>query len=328
MTTSLVTSVALFGSVSCGFEAELARAIQSPVVFQPLPDTSDLDSVEKALQVADVVVGGWPEKLLPAPRVRLVQHVGAGVEGYRRELIPQQAYLCNAYSHESSLAEHVWMMALSLRRGLLRLDRRLRQGKWNGDTPIQDIAGVVMGIIGFGRIGHALLPGALAFGVEVIATAGHEPAGPLPDGVRFLGGPQELDKVLEEADILVVACPLNDRTRGMIGGPQIAKMRRSAILINVARGPVVDETALYEALRDGRLGGAGIDVWYEYPSSLVPECLPSKLPFHNLDNVLMTPHVGGWSFRTKAGRIQLIAANIDRIAQGEEPQCIVWRPPQ
>jgi phosphoglycerate dehydrogenase-like enzyme len=115
---------------------------------------------------------------------------------------------------------------------------------------------------------------------------------------------------------LVLACPLTPETRGLIGPAELARMRATASLINVARGEVVDEAALYEALRDRRIRSAAIDVWYQYPKDGVPR-MPSRFPFDKLDNIILTPHCSAWTERVVALRFRDIAANIDRLVAGE-----------
>ena len=123
---------------------------------------------------------------------------------------------------------------------------------------------------------------------------------------------------MRRADYLAVTLSLNDQTRGLIGARELALMKPTARLINVARAEIIDEDALYRALADGRLAGAALDVWYRYPKEPGPT-LPARRPFHELDNVLMTPHVSGWTQGMLEARATLIAENIQRTARGEPP---------
>ena len=218
------------------------------------------------------------------------------------------------------------MMALSLRRNAFPFDAMLRKGRWPGIAPHADLISSTMGVVGFGRIGNTLIAGARAFGVTLNGIRSRRSEEPPPDGVDFLGGPEDLPAILADSDIVVISCPLNDATRGLIGTRELEKMKPSAFLINVARGPVVDEEALYKALRDGVIAGAGIDVWYQYPGSFSETCLPSRLPFQHLPNVIFSPHVAGWSERTRANRMKVIARNIDHVARGEQPENVVHAP--
>jgi phosphoglycerate dehydrogenase-like enzyme len=323
--------VALLGATASEAEQLLAGQIRQPAEFLPVEDPGDAERLARALNVADAAVAtAWPEGAGRAPRLRLVQHTGAGTDLYPREKLPLAAYLCNVYEHEPAMAEHVLMVMIALRRGLLSLDRRLRRGEWgrneDGGIPtLGSVVGSTLGIVGFGRIGRALVGPARAFEIEVIGTTGHEPQGDPPEGVSFLGGPGALDDVLRRSDAVVVATPLNERTRGLIGERELGLMKRDALLINVARGPVVDEEALFRALTERRIGGAAIDVWYRYPVA-GEVCLPGNLPFHELDNVVLTPHLAGWTEQTANRRWSFIAGNLDRLARGERPANVVMEP--
>ncbi|MBV9523408.1 MAG: hypothetical protein JO010_11475, partial [Alphaproteobacteria bacterium] len=126
----------------------------------------------------------------------------------------------------------------------------------------------------------------------------------------------ELDQILPECDFLLVACPLDAATRGLLDGPRLALCRRSAVLINVARAEIVDEDALYAALRDGVIAGAALDVWYSYPTAKEPHARPSRHPFQELPNVIMTPHCAAWTEGLFERRWSFIAGNLDRFASG------------
>jgi phosphoglycerate dehydrogenase-like enzyme len=140
----------------------------------------------------------------------------------------------------------------------------------------------------------------------------------MQDDLALLGGPDILDRVLERSDYLVVSMPVSPQTVGWIGEPQLRRMKPSAYLINVARGEIVDEDALYHALVRRTIAGAALDVWYRYPRE-PGATAPATRPFQELPNVLMTPHVSGYTDGTLDARAKLIAENIARIASGELP---------
>jgi phosphoglycerate dehydrogenase-like enzyme len=153
---------------------------------------------------------------------------------------------------------------------------------------------------------------------------------PTPDdrgSVDTLVGIDRLDWVMAESDYAVVATPLTPETRGLIGARQLGLLGSGGFLINVARGPIVDERALYQALRDRTIAGASIDTWYRYPSTPDERSPVGSLPFSELDNLLMTPHVAGWTVPTMVRRWEIIADNIKRVARGEEPINVVYRAP-
>lgn len=319
--------IALVGDQAADAEGILRDAMETPATFHPLIEPIDPDRIRSVFSDVEVVVGDFPDGVETAPELQLIHQIGAGVENYDLDRIPADVPLCNVYFHGPAVAEHAFLFLLALRRELLPHDRNLRDGRWaikDASGTVTELADTTLGIVGFGHIGQMLLEPAAAFGMDVVAIRGSEPSGEPPDGVRFLGGPEDLPRVLSESDAVVLALPLTEETRGLIGTTELETMSEEAVLINVARGPVVEERALYRALVSEEIAGAGIDTWYQYPDDR-ETCYPSTYPFHTLDNVLMTPHISGWSDRTTAQRWAFIAANIDRVARGEEPENVVMR---
>jgi phosphoglycerate dehydrogenase-like enzyme len=137
-----------------------------------------------------------------------------------------------------------------------------------------------------------------------------------PDGTAELLPPDRLDEVLCAADHLVVACPLTPATTGLIDREALRRMRPHAVLVNVSRGPVVEEAALFDALREGVIGGAVLDVWYSYPRSAEDRPAPASHPFWDLPNVWCTPHSSAWTRELAQRRYRAIALNIDRLVAG------------
>jgi phosphoglycerate dehydrogenase-like enzyme len=190
--------------------------------------------------------------------------------------------------------------------------------------PHGELAGKTLGIVGFGHIGKAIARRARSFEMRVLAT-GRTARAP-EEGAEWIGGTEDLDRLLRDSDFVVLACPLNAETRGLIGAPQLAQMKPSAVLINVARGDVVVQDALFAALKDRRIGGAVLDVWYRYPTSPDAPVPPADYPFETLPNVHATAHVSGWTDGLFERRWSFIAANIGRFARGEPLQNLI-RPP-
>jgi phosphoglycerate dehydrogenase-like enzyme len=269
---------------------------------------------------ADVIIGTRFDAALPRPRgLRLFHVPGAGYDSVDLDALPAGVTVCNCFGHEHAIAEYV--MAALLRRyvPLADADRRLRQGDWRYSASLpgqvhQEMAGSTLGILGFGHIGKAVAARAAAFGVTV-HVANRGPV--VSDHVDRSFGLGDLTRFWGELDNIVVTLPLVPETRGIVGADAFARMRSDAVLINVARGPVVDEAALYDALHDGRIGGAVIDTWYQYPAPGGGGCMPSALPFHELTNVVMTPHMSGWTDGTIRRRQQVMADNIRRRLRGE-----------
>lgn len=324
----MVTNVALSGTFVSETKPILDEAVTEPVQFHELPDDTDEKTVRSVLDRADVLVGDWPDAA-GTHSVRLVQQVGAGVDSYDRETFPPSAYLCNVYGHGRGVAEHVFALLLALRRRLLTLDADLRRGKWpEADVTgtVRELGGLTMGVVGFGCIGRALVEPASAFGLSVVAMRGSGPTDSAPDGVEYVCGPDDLDRLLDDTDVAVLCLPLTTETEGLIGPAELDRLGSDGYLINVARGPVVDEQVLYDALAENSIAGAGIDTWYRYPEDRAEQCSPSSYPFDELDNVVMTPHVAGWTEETADHRWQFIANNIDRVARDERPENVVWEP--
>jgi phosphoglycerate dehydrogenase-like enzyme len=258
-----------------------------------------------------------------ARRLRLVQVPGAGLDRIDRAALPAGAWLANAYGHETGIAEYVLGVMLAWTRELGRLDAALHRGTWLSQWAVgvapppvwPELAGKTLGIVGYGRIGQCVARRARAFDMTVLGMRRDVSR---PDGLVELRGPDGLPEVLARADYVVIAASLNAGTRGLIGEREIGTMKSSAILINVARGEIVDEDALYRALAGKTIAGAALAVWYRYPTGSGPT-LPGNRPFHELANVLMTPHVSGWTEGMLKARAALIAGNIERAARGEPP---------
>lgn len=271
-----------------------------------------------------------PEGALPfATSLRLLLFPGAGHPFASEHELPAGCALSVVFEHETAIAEYVVMVALMHCTRVGRAIAALAQGHWYGSglmagEPHEELAGKTLGLIGCGHIGEAVARRALAFGMRIVAARA--------DSSRPFawGTVAELESVLAESDVLVVACPLNQSTRGLLGARQLAMLKPSAFLINVARGEIVEEEALYATLSAKRIAGAALDVWYRRPAA--PEaCLTgSRLPFHELDNVIATPHISGWTHQTIGRRLDRMAANLDRLARGEPLERVVmtgvWRP--
>jgi phosphoglycerate dehydrogenase-like enzyme len=261
-------------------------------------------------------------------RLKLVQVPAAGLDRIDPAALPPGVWLANAYGHEVGIAEFVIGAILAWNRGLCRADALLRRGEWDSQwaasappPPRPELAGKTLGILGYGRIGQALARRARAFDMAIWAIR-RDPTQRVSCTADFLGGPGALDELLRRADYLVVTSPLTPETRGVLGQRELALMKPTVVLVNVARAEIVDEEALYQALRRGAIAGAILDVWYRYPTGAGPT-LPSRLPFHELGNVLMTPHVSGWTEGMLEARAEVIAENIRRVAREEPPLNLV-----
>jgi len=309
------------------FAVRLAEPVRRRLSVRCEIVTGDETAILHRLGDADVLVsmGFSKEMAVAGSRLRLVQVPGAGLDRVDRTLLRPGLALANAFGHEAGIAEYIIGAMIALSRSFRRLDQKLRTGEWESQWAVgapapglwPELSGKTVGILGFGHIGAALAHRARAFGMTVCAVRRQAQAD-TPEGVAFIGGPERLDDVLSRSDYLAITLSLSPETRGLLDARRLGLMKPSAYLINVARAELVDERALYEALAEGRLAGAALDVWYRYPTTF-GHVLPSSAPFHELNNVIMTPHVSGWTEGMFEARAAVIAENIARTARGEPP---------
>lgn len=247
------------------------------------------------------------------PALRAVVRHGAGLD-----MIPYDAataagvLIANVPAvNAPTVAEHVFMVTLALLRQFRPMDRDLRNMGWStgrahSDRAL-DLAGRIMGVIGMGNVGKAVFRIAkYGFQLEIVANSRSPES--LPDGVRFLS----VDDLVSTADIVVLCCPLTPKTTGLLSRERIARMKPGAILVNVSRGPVVDDAALIEALERGRIGGAALDVFSTQP-------LPPEHPYFRQDNVIVTPHLAGITEESMMRMGKGAAAEAIRVMEGGLP---------
>lgn len=284
------------------------------------------DGVEEApprlleeIRDAEVYCGfGLPrEGFLAAERLRWVHSGAAGVGGTLYPEMRESDVLLTSSAgvYAEPMAEHVLAMIHHFARGLDVAAAGMSRGEWRHadlarrGRPQVELEGRVAGVLGYGRAGRAVGRRAAALGMRVWATRRTPGDEPPPEVERMLG-PAGTGEVLEAADFLVLTLPGTPETRGLIGTEELARMKETAVLVNVGRGEAVDEDALARALRDGELRGAGLDVFREEP-------LPPSSPLWALENVLVTPHVAGQSPRYWERELDLIEENIRRYRAGE-----------
>jgi len=294
--------------------AELAAAAPGAQVQA----VSGRDAVMQQIVEADAYVPGpWGEDVLAAAaRLRWVHFPWAGVETEVFPALAQSDVLVtnSAGVFAVPMAEHVIGMMLALSRGLLACARRTPEQLWHAPgarrritEQVVELNGATLGIVGYGGIGRAVAQRAKAFGMCVLAVR----RTPEPDEFADeVWGTDRLDELLRRSDYVVLSCALTDETRGLIGRRELALMKPGAVIVNMARGAVVDEPALIEALQGGTLGGAGLDVTAQEP-------LPADSPLWRMENVIVTPHVAGFSPRTHRRQFELLRENVRRFAAGE-----------
>ncbi|NKK63646.1 hydroxyacid dehydrogenase [Rhizobium leguminosarum] len=248
-----------------------------------------------------------------APALRAAIRHGAGLDMVPIDAATRAGVLVANVpgANASTVAEHVFLVTLALLRRFRLMDRELRQNGWaagraQSDTAV-DLAGRTMGIVGMGNVGKAIFKIAkFGFGLDVVVTSRSPES--VPDGVHFL----TIDELVATADIVVLCCPLTPETTGLLNAGRIGRMKPAAILVNVSRGPVIDDAALVEALRDGRIGGAALDVFATQP-------LPLDHPYFGFDNVIVTPHLAGLTEESMIRMGTGAASEALRVIKGDLP---------
>jgi phosphoglycerate dehydrogenase-like enzyme len=314
---------ALFlGGVAASTAAGIAARLPADLDVEILDDPIDRTRLPQAAADADILVSNhWRADYPPAPKVRLVQSVATGVELIELAALPGGVAVCNAFGHESAIAEYVVMVMLAWRHRLFEISTEFRElGSWrtswvHGGVPHGEVRGSTLGIVGFGRVGREVARRAAPFSCRIL-VANRTPREPEP-GVEHVFPIAEIDRMLPQCDTVALCTALGPETTGLIDARRLSLMRPGAFLINIARGQVIDEDAIYSALRDRTIGGAALDVWWQYPNMAEPTRRGSRHPFHKLPNVIATPHNSGWTDGMVERRWIEIADNIDRFVRGE-----------
>jgi phosphoglycerate dehydrogenase-like enzyme len=301
-----------------GIKAQLTPELGVEVLADP---RRLIERPEAAADADIIVTNHWRAEYPPAPNVRLMQSVATGIELIDLGALPHGVAICNAFGHETAIAEYVLMTMLVWSHRFREIEGDFRgRSSWRpswvqSGPPHGEILGSTVGIVGLGRVGCEVARRAVAFGCRVLAAnRSHRPA---ENGVERVYPFTALDEMLPVCDVVVLCTALGRETEGLIDARRIALMKPSAFLVNIARGQIVDEDAIYAALRDHRIGGAALDVWWQYPNAAEPERRPSRYPFHELPNVIMTPHCSGWTEGMVRRRWDEVAGNINRFVRGE-----------
>ena len=295
-----------------GSDIEKIRAL-APDATVVVPAEHDLAD---ELRDAEVFFGyHTPEVFANADKLKWIQATAAGMDVLLSpEVKARDILVTNASGvHAPQVAEMAWALTLSIARGVALYVRQQREHHWEWG-PIYDIDGRTAGVIGLGGIGRRYARVAAAFGMNVLAVDAHPVS--KPDFVDSLWGMDRLDDLVETADVILTSCPYTEDTHHLINGERIAKMKPTAIVVNIARGGIVDEDALSEALLEGRIAGAGIDVCETEP-------LPPDSPLWDVPNLVITPHCGGLG-PARMGRLaQFFCENLQHYLDGDPLQNVV-----
>ena len=300
----------------------------------------------------EILVVGRPQRehLTASPNLRALVIPFAGLPDVTRELMRHFPHIAvhNLHYNAMPVAEMVITLMLAAAKFIIPMDRTLRNHDWTlryrRPSPSILLEDKTAMILGYGAIGRRVAHLCRALGMKVLSirrqapypvSLGHRPhlkwgrtrgwtrcnvAAPPPDAPDEIYPPDALHSLLPRADALLICLPHTPETTGLVGERELALLPSSAVLVNIGRGPIVDEAALYHALRDGTLHAAGLDVWYNYPADEAARSRtpPSAYPFHELDNVVMSPHRAGHFDETETLRMTYLAASLNAAARGEE----------
>ncbi|KRL93363.1 2-hydroxyacid dehydrogenase family protein [Levilactobacillus hammesii] len=253
------------------------------------------------------------------PNLKIIANYGAGFNNIDAAYARQKGIPVTNTPEVStvSTAEVTTGLMITLAHRMVEGDKLMRTKGFDGWSPLfflgHELSGKTLGIVGMGQIGQAVAKRMKAFDMNIIYSQRTRlaPEVEAKFGAKFVS----LEELIKTSDVLSLHCPLNDQTHHMIGAPEFKQMKSSAYLINAARGPVIDEAALLEALKAGELAGAALDVYEAEPN--VDD------GFKALDNVILTPHVGNATVEARDAMAAIVAKNTVRIDQGQEPLHIV-----
>lgn len=280
--------------------------------------------IEKAKNV-DVLVSLLSDKIdvevfNAAPKLKIVSQLAVGFDNIDiTEATKRGIYVTNTPEVlTDTTADFAWSLLMAVARRVVEADKYVRTGKWKvGWHPAmlqgRDVYGATIGIVGAGRIGYAMAKRATGFGMKILFYD----VIPRPEIERDLGAKKvDLDTLLKEADFVSLHVPLMKETHHLMNAEKLKLMKKTAYLINNARGPVVDEKALYEALKEGRIAGVGLDVFEQEPTSV-------DNPLLKLDNVVVAPHISSASYETRSEMSKMVADNLVSFFDGKKPPNLV-----
>jgi len=287
-------------------------------------DTTEDDQVADRIRDAEFVFANkihiTEELLKETAALRFIGLTATGTDNINTAAAKKHGVaLCNIRGYcTRSVTEHVFGLLLTLAHNLHRYSAAVRDGAWQQSQdfclltyPIRELSAMTMGIVGYGELGQGVARKARDFDMSVIISARHDSDAVDDDRVTF-------DELLERSDVISLHCPLTDRTRGLFGADQFRNMKRSAILINTARGALVDSAALVDALRSREITAAGIDVL-----PVEPPLDGDPLLDYREDNLIVTPHIAWGSDRSRQDSIHELAANVAAFLRGEDRNRVV-----
>jgi glyoxylate reductase len=311
-----------FSPPTKGFWDSVERLFPGVQLEIALLESTDEEKLEM-VRDATILIGDYRQRnridrkiIKAAPNLKLIQQPSVGYEAIDVKAASEHRVpVANAAGFNSvGVAEHALMMALALLKKLPRLHRETNNCNWLqvqcvSEGSVWELEGRTLGILGFGLVGRELAKRARGFGPKILYNKRSRLAEAEEKelGLEY----SSFEDILSRSDILSVHVPLSEETKGLIGREEIARMKKGAILLNLARGDVVDAWALADAVKEGHLSGAGVDVFD-------PEPISPENPLIGLENVLLTPHIAGATAESKAKSQRICLENIGRLIRGEK----------
>ena len=313
--------VAYFSGVGGRPQVMLAQAPDDLEITVVDPALSEAEKIELCRDADAVITSGITTNVLQeCPNARLIQTLSAGYDRLDLESILEMGIPVanNGGANAISVSEQTIALMIGVGRNLMaQWDSTTRQRQWRGSlyqTDLSEVTDKTVGIVGLGRIGQQVAKRLTGFDTRTI----YYDVIDIPEEIQrdLKAEPVSFDELLESSDIVSLHVPLTRRTRGMMSDREFGMMKPTAFLINLCRGPVVDEAALYRALTEGQIAGAGLDV-------LEVEPTPTDNPLFDLDNVIITPHMAGQSSETALWAAHFACGNILRVLSGGEAESLV-----
>ncbi|MDF1537803.1 MAG: 2-hydroxyacid dehydrogenase [Candidatus Thorarchaeota archaeon] len=316
------------------YPEETVKIIQDIIGNEAIVVQSDR-TVESMLSLgsdADIIATGRvpAEYIQSAKSLKMIHGFGAGIDKIDRGAVLERGdiIVCNSHVNAAEVAEYTIMLLLSLSKRIMICDSDMRKGNWRmawgGPFPNIEIRNKTCLIVGLGNIGAEVAKRLRSFDVTIHAATrtGTSQQSELVDKVVRI---DEVEESVKTADFVLLTLPLTVESKNLVDGQFISWMKRESLLVNISRGAIIDEGALYQVLKENRIGGAALDVWWDYPpiwggSGQMPS---EKYPFHELENVVLSPHRAAFSENIERDQIQFVAENILRFIRGEKPLNIV-----
>ena len=275
--------------------------------------------------IASVQVPG--EYIREASSLKMIQAFGAGIDKIGREAVLERedVIVCNSHVNATEVAEYTMMLLLASAKHILHSDSQIRLGDWKftwgGPLPNVELKNKTCLIVGLGNIGTEVAKRLRGFDLQLYAAtrSGKVKTSGIVDRVVCI---DEIHEVLPDVDFVILTLPLTEESKNLVDGEFLKLMKSEALLINISRGHIIDEEALYLALKKRQIAGAAIDVWWDYPAQWGGSGkMPSEnYPFHDLDNVVLSPHRAAYSENIRHDQIVYAGENILRFIRGETPE--------